>query len=466
MKLLLTMLLCLASLINGTSSYPAAPESAATYAIDELSLSDGSESATLPGIRADVALGTELSELHLEAEGDGGGAAELTLQLAPDGLRFALGDHESAYFVPDAEATELFNFGLSDSADPSEFEALRQLLPPSFALLGACLRDTSIAMRAVQCAADALCEGKASEESNVRFEGGNMPTDCVTTVLDSQSVLKVLGALRESDIPEIQPLLNVLIPMYSLAQLPSLTQKAESDFSLALNVHRHVDMYEGFTYTRIESADAEDPFTDRVLECEVVDYEDFSYLSLSCVDARYDGDLIEYQMWVSHSYDGDDITASVQSDDIGISSFTMENICDGQQIGGTCVLSHQLPDNELVDEDYNPIPNESLKLDYSIADDGDVGFSLEGRSFTELDFGLNLHAIPSQADFQSRVDGLREVPVSASDFSSEAFASGESALSADAMALEQFLKQYCSDAGIQALESILALPFYAFDALF
>ncbi len=467
MKLLLTMVLCLASLLNGTSSKPITPESAVTYTIDELTLSDGSESETLPfETRATIAIGTELSELHLEAEDAEGVASPLTLQLAPDGMRFALGNHESAYLISDADATEMFNLCLLDSADRFDFETLRQFLLPLCALARACLQDTTLTMRAVKCAADALCEGRASVEDSVRFEGGNMPAERCDALLDPQSLLKVLAALRESDLPEFQPLLNVVIPMYSLAQLPTLTQKAEADFSLPVSIYHHADMDVGLNYTRIESADAEDPFTDRVLECEVAEYEDFSDLSLSCVEPQNDGDLIEYRLWILHSADGESITASMQSDDIGTLSFTMESGRDGQQFGGICVLSQQLPNNDLVDADSNPIPNESMKLAYSIADDGDVGFSLEERFFTEVVFELNLHAIPSQADFQSGMDGLREVSVSASDFSDEAFESGSSALSADMKALEQFLKQHCSDAGMDMLDLVLGLPLEVFDLVF
>lgn len=207
MNVILSLVLCLAMLLGGGSKLPAEPETATTWTVRSAVLTLGDESVALaPEARLSLAAGAERAAMHFEF-GDGEQVRmPLSLEAAPDALRFALSDAGRAYNLSAEELEKLFYEMNGIPTDGEMMEILSGYIYGYGALMASMLHDPAGMRRHREELTRLLFERCATLEGETEVEIGGQSYPAQKFRLKSDSAM--LDALRECDWAELADFLN------------------------------------------------------------------------------------------------------------------------------------------------------------------------------------------------------------------------------------------------------------------
>lgn len=261
MSLILSFILCFALAFSGPAGLPAEPETATTWTIRNVTLSDGDETITLnPEARITAAIGTEKAALHFEIADDGKVYLPISAEITPEELTFALSASNHAYSMTNAEFLKITDM---DEEDIRLLNILSDLVTSYGALLGMSYGDEEQMTAYSQTVLETMISTCGSEFApvEIEFAGETLEAQRAEFALTDESTFALLDALRTCGIEELETFLNSLLAIVNLEEdeaYPDFTTLAESlrgndieNFNLPMAItYAEAD---GFSYGLVES---------------------------------------------------------------------------------------------------------------------------------------------------------------------------------------------------------------------
>ena len=278
MNLILSIFLCFALAFGGAAELPAEPETATTWTIRNVTLSNGGETFALnPEARLTAALGAEKAALHFEIENDGRIFLPISAEVTPDELTFALSGGGRAYSLTNEEFMKLIDV---DEEDIRILNLCGDLFTSYGALLGMAYGDEAQMAEFSQAVLEAMLGSFGSEFETVEIEldGETLSAQRTEFDLTFRSSLEMIDALRDCGIDELTTFLNALLEIINLDEetdYPNYTALIEAipeadldSFSMPLTLT--FAEADGLSYGLVETtADLED-FSHMQMREEVV----------------------------------------------------------------------------------------------------------------------------------------------------------------------------------------------------
>ena len=216
MSFILSIFLCFALAFSGTAGFPAQPETATTVTVRNVTLTVDDESVTLnPQARITAAIGSEKTALRFEIENDGKTLMPVAAEITPDTLTFSLSDEGRAYTLSNEDFVRLADI---DEDDMQVMEIFGDLLTSYGALIGAAYGNAEWAFTYNQVVLDALLEtcGATFTPVEVELDGETIEAQQAEITLDLESCLRLMDALRDCGIEELETMFNSILALINL----------------------------------------------------------------------------------------------------------------------------------------------------------------------------------------------------------------------------------------------------------
>ncbi len=214
MNALLSILVCIAMLCSGGGAIPAQPETASTWTLSNLTISDGTNSVTLaPEARLTTAIGSEVARGHFEIVNGDDVLMPMSGELTADGARFSLGQNGNVYSITNDTLMELLDM---DEDDAQALERFADVYESYAALLGRA-NDTDFQQEVSAAFINALTETCAvfTEDTEVEIDGTAYPAQSVRFEMTVASTPDLLDALANCGVTELEDVLSNYVLMFS-----------------------------------------------------------------------------------------------------------------------------------------------------------------------------------------------------------------------------------------------------------
>ena len=224
MSFILSIFLCFALAFGGAGSLPAEPETATTWTIRNLAVTDGTDSYTFdPQLRITAAAGAEKVNLHFELESQDQTLLPVTAEVTPEELRFAMANGGRAYSLSAEDLESIMDL---DPESAQIMEIISDLFLNYGALLGTMSSDEEQSRAYNEAVMNAVIETCGVETEAVEIELADQTLDAqkleLNITLDSS--FQLLDALRGCG---VEPLEGMLEDMLKLMRLTHETEYAD-----------------------------------------------------------------------------------------------------------------------------------------------------------------------------------------------------------------------------------------------
>ena len=279
---ILSIFLCFALALGGTAGLPAEPETATTWTIRNVTLSDGTDSVTLnPAVKITTAVGAEQAALRFEIDREGDTLLPMAAKVTPDAITFALSDGGRAYTVTE---DTLLKMGALNEEDIQILTVVSDAITSYGALIGVVSSGSEEALAYSQKVTEILLETCGGEfvPVEIEVEGQTLSAQQTVVTLTYESAFALLDALRTCGIPELDAYLDAYLQLINYmadtdyADFSSLAADLYEEDLDEFNFPMTITMAEedGLEYALVECTFAVQDEAAMVLREEVVARED------------------------------------------------------------------------------------------------------------------------------------------------------------------------------------------------
>ena len=245
MNAILSIIVCFAMLFSGGATLPAQPETATVRTLRNLSVTTDEGSVTLnPELRLTTALGTESARMQFEIVNGDDVLLPIAGEIAPDCLRFTMGNSGSVYSLTSEAMMAL----LEEEGDAEESEQMMQALEymgeyvASYtALMNRSMRDADFRAQLAVLGFDLLADtcGATPEQTTVEIDGQQVPAERIHLELNPTASFDLMEAMASCGVPEIEDMMGVYAQMFGA--IMGEEYGSASDFVAAMRAEIPVD---------------------------------------------------------------------------------------------------------------------------------------------------------------------------------------------------------------------------------
>lgn len=239
MSYIMSIILCIALAFSGVGTLPAEPETATTWTISGLTMSNGDESFTLnPSASITAAIGADRADFHFEIENGGKTLLPVSAEFSKDALRFALAGGD-AYSLSEADLMELMDI---DPDTVAQLEIISDLFTSYGALIGLVCGSEEEAAAYSQALFTTLYESceAAPETVEIEYDGETLSAEKAELSLTLDTCFALLDGLRDCGYEPMENLMDTLLVTMNLlnesdyADYATFRSKIDEDVNFAL----------------------------------------------------------------------------------------------------------------------------------------------------------------------------------------------------------------------------------------
>ena len=472
---ILSIFLCFALALGGTAGLPAEPETATTWTIRNVTLTDGTHSVTLnPAVKLTAAVGAEKAALRFEIDNGDATLLPMAAEVTPAAITFALSHGGRAYTVTEDALMEM---GAFDEQDIQILNIVGELITGYGGLIGILSNGSEESLAYSQAVTEALLETCGGEfvPVEIEFDGQTLSAQQTEITLTYESTFALLDALRTCGFPELEAYLDKYLEIINYAGdfeytdfsalAADLYEEGIDEFNLPMTIT--MAEAEDLEYALVECTfDVEDEAS-MVLREEVVSREE--EINVDAVATLEGIDEISLNYVISCQMTGPRTapTAVHMNYDMVMDTPVYSEDGDGAPETQRAEMHMLL---EAVTEDE--LTNASLSFAFDMDDEnGVLGLSSVDRreedgsvtadveiilSGMDEMFGVTFELNRSEAAYEDFFAGAEifEIDEDTFDDDSDETSPAEAALTADAMLLYLDVMQLSSDESILALEQL------------